>query len=419
MAIKQVSPAMIELRDAISEAETLTAQPNLSKRDESRVNVLLAKIKALREGAMAEAARTLFGCTELELRWFKALHSGVNDYESQCNALRVLNPKHNDDEIRTLATAAHQRANLTEGSQTIAFTQALLGGTLVPTEFQEDLFLGLAQVDPLLDDAFATHIKTKGARPLAVPGWDLSTFAAQRITEGTQLIPFAVPIAATQQVGGWPYRASLAASFEIEEDAYEVMLKLMKLAFAIGFARGIGKDLVNGNGTNQPGGLVAGVAASGIVLNHTIVAGSSVTTNDAFQGAYFSVNRIYRASKSCCWIMNDDVYRWLRSISDGNKRPLIDIRKDKEEIMGKPVIISPSMPGNFYQASPITAGKIIFGDMSRFIVRTSQITVSRSVQASGFVDKGLALYVGHMRADSQVHDPTGGGSPALVSIAVN
>jgi HK97 family phage major capsid protein len=421
MATK-LSPTTLELRDAISEAETLTAQPSLSKRDETRVNVLLAKIKTLREGVKVEAARDAFGCTDLELRWFKALHSGTNEYESQIAALRVLNPSHSEADLRQLNEArlkVETRANLAEGTQTITYTQALLGGTLVPTEFQEDIFLGLAQVDPLLDDSYVTQIKTKGTRPLAISGWDLSTFSAQRITEGTQLIPQTVPTAATQQVGGWPYRAELAASFEIEEDAYEVMLKLMKTAFAIGFARGIGKDLVNGNGTQQPGGLVAGVASSGVTLNHTMSGDVSVTLNDGFQQAYFSVNRIYRASKSCCWVMNDDTYQWVRSLTDSNKRPLLDISKDKETLMGKPVIIAPSMPGKFFQASPITAGKIIFGDMSRFIVRTSQITVTRHMQASGFVDKGMALYVGHMRADSQVHDPTGGGSPALVSIAVN
>lgn len=421
MATKQIPSAMIELRDAISEAETLTAQPNLSKRDESRVNVLLAKIKALREGAMVEAARSSFSVSELELRWFKALHSGANEYESQIAALRVLNPKHNDAELRTLYLAADRetRANLAEGSQTITYTQALLGGTLVPTEFQEDIFLGLAQLDPLLDDAYATHIKTKGARPLAIPGWDLSTYSAQRITEGTQLIPQTVPAAATQQVGGWPYRCELAASFELEEDAYEAMLKMMKMAFTVGFARGIGKDLVNGTGSNQPGGLVNGVASSGVTLPGPYAGGISTTLNDLFQTAYFSVNRIYRASKACAWLMNDATYQWVRTLSDKQARPLLEIRKDKEMLMGKPVLICPSLPGAWTNESPSTNGKIIFGDMSRFIVRTSQLTVTRNLQASGFVDKGLALYVGHMRADSQVHDPTGGGSPALVSIAVN
>src|SRR5260370_4275752 len=108
----------------------------------------------------------------------------------------------------------------------------------------------------------------------------------------------------------------------------------------------------------------------------------------------------------------------LRPISDKKARRSLENRKDKEMLMGKPIIISPSMPGKFYQASPVTAGKIIFGDLSRFIIRSSGITLTRATQASGYIDKGLALYVGIMRADSQVHDPTGGGSPALVSISV-
>src|SRR5260370_23271579 len=51
---KEMTPMLLELGDAISEAAALTSQPTLSKRDESRVNFLLAKIKTLRDGVIED-----------------------------------------------------------------------------------------------------------------------------------------------------------------------------------------------------------------------------------------------------------------------------------------------------------------------------------------------------------------------------
>src|SRR5260370_16173509 len=140
----------------------------------------------------------------------------------------------------------------------------------------------MAQLDPLLDDSYGTHIRTKHGRPIDIPGWDLSAYQAQRITESNQLPGQTVPTAATQRVFGWSYRAALAASLEIEQDAYEPMLKLVKMAFAIGFARGIGKDLVNGTGTGQPQGLAQSslVPASGVALKHAVGSGGRDSTSD-------------------------------------------------------------------------------------------------------------------------------------------
>src|SRR5208282_6652045 len=59
-------------------------------------------------------------------------------------------------------------------------TQGTAGGFLVPTEFYNELILGLAQVDPLLDERVVTMVQsdTFSLKPYGVPGWDLSSFTA-------------------------------------------------------------------------------------------------------------------------------------------------------------------------------------------------------------------------------------------------
>jgi hypothetical protein len=51
-------------------------------------------------------------------------------------------------------------------------------------------------------------------------------------------------------------------------------------------------------------------------------------------------------------------------------------------------------------------------------VRVSKMILHRSWQAQGYVEKGMALYSGYMRADAKVFDPTTGGTPPIVSASL-
>ncbi len=322
-------------------------------------------------------------------------------------------------EQRDIAALKEIRAtDMEAGTQTLAYTEGSLGGYLVPQDFEQDIIFGMAQVDPLLDKKVVTLIKTKGARPLTYPGWDLSTLAATRLAEGTQQNPGVVPAVSAINLNGAIYVSSLDATMELEEDAFEPIVNAMKDAFGVALARGIGVDLITGAGTpGIPQGILTGATASGVTLDQTITSDVSATLNDAFQEAYFSINRIYRNSKKCAWIMNDETYEWIRQLTDKQARPLIEIRKDKEEIMGKPVLISPTMPA--YNASPLVHGKIVFGDLSHYVVRTSQVTLMRRTDLPGYAEFGKALYTARMRADGRVHDPTNGVTPPIVFITIN
>ena len=59
MAKQIITPAMVELRAAITEAEGISAKSDFTKRDEARINVLLAKIAALRNSHAAPAPAIL------------------------------------------------------------------------------------------------------------------------------------------------------------------------------------------------------------------------------------------------------------------------------------------------------------------------------------------------------------------------
>lgn len=373
MAIQKIARALIEVRDAINEAESITAKPEITKRDEARISVLLAKVAALRGSQIAPS--------DFAKRWLMSMVRG-SELPVEARGTDVL-----------------------AGTQSIVYTQGTAGGYLVPQEMHDRLMLGLAQWDPFLDNEIVSLVPSTGAdlRPYTIPGWDLSTYAAVRVAENAQQTPQVVPSATATLLNSYTYRATLDASFEFEEDSFQPTMDLMEIAFALAFARGIGVDLAVGNGTSAPQGILTGAHDSGVATGST-----SVTTYQDIENIYFSVNRIYRAAQKCAWAFSDSYYEEVRKAVDGNGRPLINIVDDQEMLMGKPVYVSPSLPVG-------TGSKgIVFGDFSHFVVRVSGMTIARNLQAPGYVENGKGLYTGRMRADAKVVDPTGGNTPPIV-----
>jgi HK97 family phage major capsid protein len=108
---------------------------------------------------------------------------------------------------------------------------------------------------------------------------------------------------------------------------------------------------------------------------------------------------------------------WLRSLSDKQARPLINIVNDRETILGKPVFISPSIPS--YSTSPLVVGKLLFGDLSHFVARISPLSIQRRTQAPGYAENFKALYVSLARCDGALIDPTDGNYSPVTYTNIN
>lgn len=294
--------------------------------------------------------------------------------------------------------------SLAEGVNSVTYTEGPEGGYLVPQEFHNEVIAGMAAVDPLLDENVVTLVQSKDGslRPYAIPGIDLSTFAAAKIGETSQASEASLT-ATGAELNSYTYRCDLGASIEIEQDMFEPMQALMQEAFSVGMARGIGEDLITGNGSTAPQGVLTGATSSGITT-----AAAGVISSDDIQNVYFSLNHFYRSQPKAAWVMADATYQKVRKAKDSNNRPLINVVGDMETLMGKPVHVSPTMP------SAAGSNGIVFGDLSRFVVRVSRLAVQRNVQAPGYAENGRALYVGRMRADAKVIDPTGGSAAPIL-----
>ena len=399
---KPLSPAtVLELRRLQTELQGLTEKRSISRADAKRMDGLIAQISAIKAAGYtdSEHQRALVDGIGAEIRAEEQRSQEAHD-----KIFRSFMRGAKDDVIERELRTNH---DLLAGQQSQIFTAGTEGGFTVPMNFQRNVNLGLASVDPLLDENVSTVVKSDSLvmRPLQLPGWDLSTVTAVKTTEAAQHPTDVVPAVDQKILNAFSYRVSLGASLEFEDDVFDSAMERMAQAFGIGFSRGIGADLVNGDGSTAPQGILVGATDSGITT-----ANSGKLVLGDFNNIFFSVNKIYRASSKCAWLMSDDVYKMVRNAVDDSHRPLINVVNDKETILGKPVYITPSLEGS----PSIGSGHIVFGDLSHYVVHVSSLYLKRRSQVLGFVEYGRALYTGIMRADAVVHDPTNGAMPPIV-----
>jgi len=303
------------------------------------------------------------------------------------------------------------------GTQSITYTQGAAGGYTVPTAYDATLREAMSQVDPVLDENVSDFSMTDSAtlQPEQVSGYDLSPagVTAQLIGESSQQSTIITPtvLGATLK-SNLTFRVSLASSLESEEDIPGLGEKITRAA-AVGLARKIGSSVMVGRGgTSDITGVTSLLSSS--LSNGT---GGKLTLTD-FNNIYFTVNRWYRASKKCAWLMSDSVYKLARAAVDSQNRPLLNVERDTETIFGRPVYISPSLAAANSSIGAI--GAILFGDFSHLVIRASRPTIQRTTeQGISDITKGECLFVGRCRADATVFDPSGGSYPPLVLATIN
>jgi len=398
---------IVEIQDLTDRAQRLSRG---SVQDRAEASALLAKAKTLREvGESSDELRAKYA----EQTVVDAKAAGKTPHEAYRRAFERYVYTGSE-----LTLEPKERRDLLAGSQAITYSTGNLGGFFVPWEYSKTLWTALAQTDPLLSPSVCDFqiTDTPTLQPQQISGYDLSTIAATQIAESSQQNAGTFPAVSGKSLrANITYRLSLSASFEAEQDVPGTLQK-MALAYGVGFARKLGQDAINGNGITQPQGITTAVPptlTSSYQFN--VVTGSGFVQQD-FSDLYFAVNRVYRASPLCSWLMSDSVYEAVRKTADPAGRPLLNYVDDREVLLGKPVHICPSLPA--VGGSPSTSSTILFGDFSHFHCRASAATMQRAINTPGYAEAGQALYIGRIRMDSVYFDPSNGVTPPIVSMTV-
>jgi len=370
-------------------------------------NAILAKISTIKStGQSSDETRAQYADalkTEAEVAAGHFSISRERHKEVFCRYLKYGAKGLNEIEMRDLLA----------GTQSIAYTQAAAGGVMIPFDYSSKLYAAGAQTDPLLSASVCdfTIATTTTLQPQIISGFDLSSIEATSVLEATQQTTSNYPTVAGRVLrGNLIYKLSIAASFEAEQDVPSVFNKFA-VAYGVGLARRLGADAVTGNGgSTQPQGILTGVG------NASYQTGSGKIVLDDLTATYFNVNRIYRASALCGWLMSDSVYQRVRQAVDANGRPLINLENDRETILSKPVYVTPSL--GEVGGSLALNSNILFGDLSAFKIRCSAASLTRETNTPGFIETGRALFVARIRMDSALFDPSNGAAPPITNTTV-
>lgn len=391
MSISLSIAAQQELRDAQQEAEKISLLPanQLTAEKRTRFSFLLSKISAIRAGSVSDEVRHA-DASKL------AKEFGIT-IERLSEEQRAKNEE--IEEFRQFV----RKGTVPERRTAMDSIDGALGGYLCPVSLQDELFKGISTIEPLFDETNVRFIRTTTGRSLVGPGIDLSSMSASIIAQNTQIAPSANPTISKTTWGAFTYKTSpIAVTMEIEQDAFESMAnEVIREAFSVGFAMGIGADLISGNGTTAPQGIVTAATDSTITT-----ASSSAITADEILSVYFALPKIHRSNPKTAWIFSDDQYQIVRKAVDGNQRPLLNIADDGEKLLGKKVLVSPSLA---------SGSKFVLANLSQYCVRvaTESVRVQRAAELPGYVERGVALLTASMRVDAKLVQPASTVSPAV------
>jgi HK97 family phage major capsid protein len=404
MNIQLSNRALLEISNLSTHAESL-ARGNTNDRMQS--SILVQRIASIRQsGISSDEMRAKYTGALIE-----DLHGGSPEAAERRYEKAFTAYLKGDD--------GNQLRGFLAGTQSVVYSQPTSGGYFVPALTQAAIFEALSQICPLFDNDVVTLDQgaTFASQPKQVSGWDLTAITSTQIGEGQTQAPSAVPVVRGKTINGYTQRVSLAASLEAEMDIIGINDKFAR-AFAVGWGRGAGNLITVGTGINQPGGIYTQATSSGLTLGGQLASGGKITAAE-INAVYFSVNRIYRSSPKCAWLMPDSVYQAIRNSTDDSGRKLLSMHDDDEVLLGKKIYIVPDLPA--VGGSPLANGALIFGDLSHFIVRTSAVWLQRTIESAGTIGSILAgecLFHGRIRVDSYLFDPSAGSNPPVVSATV-
>ena len=275
---------------------------------------------------------------------------------------------------------------------------ATAGGNLVPATVYSQVIESAIESSGILQ-AGPTIITTAGGENIEIPQVTSFGTGAAIVPEAT-LIPEADPAFAKRTLGAYKYGQLVQISSELIQDSvFDIVSFVTRIAGRnIGLL--FGTDLVAGNGTNKPSGILQTATLGKTGAN--AVAGAF--TADDLIDLQMSVLSPYRNSPSAAFLVKDASLGGVRKLKDGAQRYIFDPATQSgsvDTILGSPVYTDPNMP-----AVAAGAKSVIFGDISQYYVRLAGgVRFERSDDFAFSTD--VVTFRALLRGDGLLVDPSG------------
>jgi HK97 family phage major capsid protein len=296
---------------------------------------------------------------------------GVADddpYEAAfANYIRVGQAEISDDVRSTLFGGRIRNAMTT--------TSSTGGGALVPEGFSQTLEVAAKWFGGI--DGVCQSFETETGNTMPWPSVNDSANMGRFIGQNVSTVE-------TDLVFGTVTFSSYIASSDLiliplalAEDSFFPLEKLAADLLGTRLGRLKNKYCTIGTGTNQPTGILTAALASCPL--YTMATGSTAGPSYAdLLGIEHTLDPSYRYASTCRWMFNDLTLKHLKGLLDSQNRPLwqpgltasfqegaaVDLLNSRPTILNHPYIINQDMP-----TPVLNANSIVFGDMSKFVVR--------------------------------------------------
>jgi HK97 family phage major capsid protein len=238
-----------------------------------------------------------------------------------------------------------------------------VGTSIVPTDFYDRLIAHLVEVSGIMQ-AGCTVLNTAGGETLEIPKTTSHSTAA--LTAQAASLPTSDPVFNQTSLSAYKYGIMLQIGRELVDDSGVDLIGYLAMQAGRAVGNAFGSDLVIGNGSSKPAGLIYATSASpGVTGTTTAQSGAPQYTN--LVDLEYSVIAPYRQSRSCYWIARDATIGGFRKLLDSNNRPIWEpsaVLGSPDLLLGKPIVADPYMP-----ASATAAFSVGFGDFAQFFVR--------------------------------------------------
>jgi HK97 family phage major capsid protein len=242
---------------------------------------------------------------------------------------------------------------------------------VVPTDFYDRLVAHLIEVSGIMQ-AGPTVLNTAGGETLQIP--KTTTHSTAAITGQGASIPTADPAFGQTTLSAYKYGILLQVARELLDDTSVDLLGYLAMQAGRAVGNAFGSDLINGNGSSKPTGLINATSASPGVTGPVSTAIPTASWNVTGAPTYsnlvdleYSVIAPYRQSRSCYWLARDATVGGLRKITDLQGRPVWEpstVLGSPDLLLGKPLVADPFMP-----AVGANGFSVAFGDFAQFFVR--------------------------------------------------
>lgn len=381
-------------RDSVlSEVQRLLNKQPFSKEDKSRADSLLALADSLTPGStelrkwkLAQDALAigldpaLSPRQQAQFRMLEGVRESNQVFQDFQSALRF-GIEHVSPERRALAVG-------TGGA----------GGYLVPAAFSEILFSTLKGYDPLFDGNVVNLLETASGTQVPVPVIDDGTGAASVVAENALNAEADVTFAQAMIPNADKWTCpQVRVSRELVEDGAFPLSEVLANAFAVRFARGVGAALV----TN-----LLGAASQG---TQCPTGNTTTIPYDSLVDLISSIDPAYLANQKTAFLMRFATLVALfklKSSTGGAPMLPITFEGGRFSLWGRPIYLSPSMP-----ALGASNKTVLFGDMSKFTVRTVRDSVRILPQFERYAEYGQVGYSASMRVSAVLVKAPSADSP--------